>query len=102
MHTLLHIQCTYNAHTTAQACCAFGFGNLDACKLLDLLSMRCDHQQPTIVLEAWKISCDMQVGKRLMLLYIQPQCADLDLTTPACLDNFAVRSVPAKISFQCM
>lgn len=32
----------------------------------------------------------VRVGKRLMLLYIQPQCADLDLTTPACLDNFAV------------
>ncbi|KAL0027480.1 hypothetical protein WJX77_004371 [Trebouxia sp. C0004] len=32
----------------------------------------------------------VRVGKRLMLLYIQPQCADLDLTTPACLDNIAV------------
>ncbi|KAL0022657.1 hypothetical protein WJX79_005045 [Trebouxia sp. C0005] len=32
----------------------------------------------------------VRVGKRLMLLYVQPQCADLDLTTPACLDNFAV------------
>ena len=64
--------------------------------------MRCDHQQSTVVLEAWKISCDLQVGKRLMLLYIQPQCADLDLTTPACLDNLAVRSLPASISFQCI
>ncbi|KAL0043737.1 hypothetical protein WJX82_004457 [Trebouxia sp. C0006] len=32
----------------------------------------------------------VRVGKRLMLLHIQPQCADLDLTTPACLGNFAV------------
>lgn len=32
----------------------------------------------------------VQVGKRLMLLYIQPQCVDVDLTTLACLDKFAV------------
>ena len=25
-----------------------------------------------------------------MLLYIQPQCVDMDLTTLACLDKFAV------------
>jgi len=69
---------------------------------LDLLSVTHNHQQPNVVLEAWQISCDLQVGKRLMLLHIQPQCADLDLTTPACLGNFAVRSVPAKFCIQCM
>lgn len=34
----------------------------------------------------------LQVGKKLMLLYIQQQQAEANFTSPACLDQFAVSS----------
>ena len=34
------------------------------------------------------------MGKKLVLLYVQPQHQDVNLSTPACLDKFAVGTHP--------
>lgn len=39
-----------------------------------------------------------QVGKKLVLLYVQPQHQDVDLSTPACLDKFAVGTLLLSLS----